>query len=96
MKRDTFPPYMTAAGFEPAKLDAQDLKSCPVDRLGTLSKCSLKGRLFCFLKEHFIHDGNRTRNLQIRSLTRYPIAPHGLICVSALPLAGLEPATSGS
>ena len=25
----------------------------------------------------YIHDGIRTRNPQIRSLVRYPIAPHG-------------------
>ena len=32
MKRDTFSPYITTAGFEPAKREAQDLKSHPVDR----------------------------------------------------------------
>ena len=71
MKRDTFPPYMTAAGFEPAKRDAQDLKSRPVDQ--TRERC-----LNCLHKKDFIHDGIWTRNLEIRSLTRYPIAPHGL------------------
>ena len=63
MKRDTFPPYMTAAGFEPAKLTHKILSLAPLTRLGN----AVFG----------IHDGIRTRNLQIRSLTRYPVAPHG-------------------
>ena len=50
-------------GFEPTKHIASDLKSLPFDRSGTLPS---------------IHDGIWTRNLQIRSLTRYPIALHGL------------------
>ena len=33
--------------------------------------------------------GTRTRNLQIRSLTRYPVAPHGRGL--KLPTPGLEP-----
>ena len=51
MKRDTFSPYLTTAGFEPAKRDAQDLKSRPVDQ--TRERC-----LIAFLcKKDFIHDG---------------------------------------
>ena len=84
---------------------AQDIKSYTIDR--TRGRClnapltgdffaPWKGDFFAPWKGDFIHDGIRTRNLQIRSLTRYPVAPHGLLCVSALPLAGLEPATSGS
>ena len=48
-------------GFEPTKHDALDLKSSPVDQ--------------AWVRYQYIHDGIRTRNLQIRSLTRYPIAP---------------------
>ena len=54
---------MVTVGFEPTKHDALDLKSSPVDQ--------------AWVRYHCIHDGIRTRNLQIRSLTRYPVAPHG-------------------
>ena len=94
-----FLPIMTTAGFEPAKRDAQDLKSRPFDQ--TWVRCLLPS-----IKKDFIHDGIRTRNLQIRSLTRYPIAPHGQVLRYEfnesnflnliISLAGLEPATSGS
>ena len=33
---------MTAVGFEPTKHYAQELKSCPFDRSGTLSDFSLR------------------------------------------------------
>ena len=56
---------MVAEGFEPSKRDASDLKSLPFDQTRERYQC--------------IHDGDRTRNLQIRSLTRYPVAPHGLV-----------------
>ena len=55
MKRDTVSPYMTAAGFEPAKRDAQDLKSRPVDQ--TRERCLnafLSERLFAFLSERLV------------------------------------------
>ena len=68
---------MIAAGFEPAKRDAQDLKSYPIDQTrGRYLNASLKEG-FILLKKDYIHDGIRTRNLQIRSLPRYPVAPHG-------------------
>ena len=54
---------VVTVGFEPTKRDALDLKSSPVDQAWVRYQC--------------IHDGIRTRNLQIRSLTRYPVAPHG-------------------
>ena len=60
-------------GFEPTKHIALDLESNPFDRSGILPG---------------IHDGIRTRNLQIRSLTRYPVAPHGQ---NSLVIQGLEP-----
>ena len=56
---------MVAEGFEPSKRDASDLKSLPFDQTRERYQC--------------IHDGDRTRNLQIRSLTRYPIALHGQV-----------------
>ena len=62
---------MTTAGFEPAKHDAQDLKSRPVDQ--TRERCLIA----FYIKKDFIHDGIWTRNPQIRSLVRYPIALHG-------------------
>ena len=49
-------------GFEPTKHNAVDLESTPFDRSGICAN---------------IHDGIRTSNPQIRSLVRYPIAPHG-------------------
>ena len=71
MKRDTFPPYMTTAGFDPAKRIALDLKSSPVDQ--TRERC-----LVCFSTlEASTLSGTRTHNPQIRSLMRYPIAPIG-------------------
>ena len=54
---------VVTVGFEPTKHDALDLKSSPVDQT--------------WVRYQYIHDGIRTRNLQIRSLTRYPVAPHG-------------------
>ena len=51
-------------GVEPTKHDACDLKSHPFDRSGMLPG---------------IHDGIRTRNLQISSLTRSPVAPPGRV-----------------
>ena len=54
---------MVTVGFEPTKHNAHDLKSGPVDQ--------------AWVRYQYIHDGIRTRNLQIRSLTRYPVAPHG-------------------
>ena len=56
---------MVTVGFEPTKHDALDLKSSPVDQ--------------AWVRYQYIHDGIRTRNLQIRSLTRYPVAPHGQV-----------------
>ena len=81
---------MVTVGFEPTKHDALDLKSSPVDQ--------------AWVRYQYIHDGIRTRNLQIRSLTRYPIAPHGPMTrdtippelfktTSLSPSAGFEPAT---
>ena len=51
-------------GLERSKCIANYLKSSIII-LGNATKC--------------IHDGIRTRNLQIRSLTRYPVAPHGQV-----------------
>ena len=56
-------------GFEPTKHNALELESNPFDRSGI--------RTHKIIKNIIIHDGIRTRNLEIRSLTRYPIAPHG-------------------
>jgi hypothetical protein len=50
---------MQAVRFELTKQIAQDLKSCPFDRSGTLAN---------------VHMGTRTPSLKVRSLTRYPIA----------------------
>lgn len=50
---------MQAVRFELTKQIAQDLKSCPFDRSGTLA---------------VVHMGTRTPSLKVRSLTRYPIA----------------------
>ena len=55
MKRDTFSPYLTAAGFEPAKRDAQDLKSRPVDQ--TRERCLnafLSERLFALFSRRIM------------------------------------------
>ena len=56
---------MVAVGFDPTKRIANDLESLPFDQTRAPYLC--------------IHDGIRTRNLQIRSLTRYPVAPHGQV-----------------
>jgi hypothetical protein len=48
--------------FELTKQIAQDLKSCPFDRSGTLA--------FDYI---VVHMGTRTPNLKVRSLTRYPL-----------------------
>ena len=53
---------MQAVRFELTKQIAQDLKSCPFDRSGTLAVYSIA-----------IHVGTRTPNLKVRSLTRYPL-----------------------
>ena len=53
---------MQAVRFELTKQNAQDLKSCPFDRSGTLAFYSI-----------VIHVGTRTPNLKVRSLTRYPL-----------------------
>ena len=55
-------------GIRTREANASDLESDPFDHSGT---CIIKKNII------FIHDGIRTRNLQIRSLTRYPIALHG-------------------
>ena len=34
--------------------------------------------------KEYVHDGIRTHSLQIRSLTRYPVAPHGLIILKKI------------
>ena len=62
-------------GFEPTKHNASELESDPFDRSGICTYLIYKIKMIF----KFIHDGIRTRNLQIRSLTRYPIAPHGLL-----------------
>ena len=59
---------MVAVGFEPTKHIARDLESLPFDRSGTLPINP---------KDLFTLCGTRTHNLQIRSLTRYPVAPIG-------------------
>ena len=65
---------MYVVGFEPTKHNALELESNPFDRSGI--------RTHKFIKKNIsIHDGIRTRNLEIRSLTRYPIAPHRQILV---------------
>ena len=64
---------MIAVGFEPTKHIARDLESLPFDRSGTLSNA----QVFNYL--NYTLCGTRTHNLQIRSLTRYPVAPIGLI-----------------
>ena len=53
---------MQAVRFELTKQIAQDLKSCPFDRSGTLA--------FDFI---VVHMGTRTPSLKVRSLTRYPL-----------------------
>ena len=55
---------MSGEGFEPSKHIASDLESLPFDQTReTWQKIT--------------HGGIRTRNPQIRSLMRYPVAPHG-------------------
>ena len=56
---------MSGEGFEPSKHIASDLESLPFDQTRET-----------WLKN--IRDGIRTHNPQIRSLVRYPVAPHGL------------------
>ena len=51
--------------MNPRSVSQAILSRSPLTRLGNATKC--------------IHDGARTRNLQIRSLTRYPVAPHGQV-----------------
>ena len=63
-------------GIRTHEAEAVDLKSTPFDRSGTLA-CT--------------PPGTRTQNLSIRSRTRYPIAPVGLVF-----LQGLEPWTTAS
>ncbi len=53
---------MQAVRFELTKQIAQDLKSCPFDRSGTLAFDSI-----------VVHMGTRTPSLKVRSLTRYPL-----------------------
>lgn len=53
---------MQAVRFELTKQIAQDLKSCPFDRSGTLAFDSI-----------IVHMGTRTPSLKVRSLTRYPL-----------------------
>ena len=65
---------MIAVGFEPTKHIARDLESLPFDRSGTLPFTRSN-----FTKDNYTLCGTRTHNLQIRSLTRYPVAPIGLI-----------------
>ena len=87
MKRDTFPPCMTAAGFDPAKRIAHDLKSGPFD-------LAREHCLVCFSTlEASTPSGTRTHNPQIRSLMRYPIAPLGRTEILFLlyPWRGLNP-----
>ena len=66
---------MTTTGFEPAKHYAPELESGPFDRSGTLSWATN-------MCPHpppppQTPGETRTRNLWIRSPTRYPIAPRG-------------------
>ena len=71
MKRDTFSPYIwQRRDLNPRSVTHKILSLAPLTELGNVVFLPL-------IKKDFIHDGIRTRNLQIRSLTRYPIAPHG-------------------
>ena len=59
-----------SGGIRTHEAYASDLESLPFDRSGTLP-LTIKVFTLC---------GTRTHNLQIRSLTRYPVAPIGLCC----------------
>ena len=70
---------MIAVGFEPTKHIARDLESLPFDRSGTLPLIVKIVYQRLFISDKITLCGTRTHNLQIRSLTRYPVAPIGLI-----------------
>ena len=59
---------MPTVGFEPTSVKTQSILSAPPWTARANWLVNVKSKALC---------GTRTHNLKIRSLTRYPIAPHG-------------------